>query len=242
MEDFMIRFIALLFVIIAPLAAPPASAPAPETPIALTIPVRFSINFPAISPSSCWRVDQPADGRITAEVTGKGSWSVCIADTACPTDCMSNGRRSASTERLRPGRYYYVKVQTQTPGVTATLSIYPTAGGPPKPSAWAIWTAACGLGVQWDVSESGWSGTWIRRGSSNIFDASWRKGGDVGSSVLTMSLNGNRVHIERRDAPTWGGAYVEYDGTISADGTVSGTGKVPATGASAPFQATIRCL
>lgn len=36
--------------------------------IALAMPVKFSINFPTISLSNCWQVDQPTDGRITADV------------------------------------------------------------------------------------------------------------------------------------------------------------------------------
>jgi len=207
----MIRFIALLFVIIAPLATPPAAAPAPETPIELTIPVKFSINFPAISPSSCWRVDQPADGRITAEVTGKGNWSVCIADTACPTDCMSNGRRSASTERLRPGRYYYVKVQTQTPGVTATLSIYPTAGGPPKPPP----PSSVGISGSWSGTfrntrgESDTETLEIKEESNGVLKGLWG-----GAQIVNGRRSGDAItweaHVEARD--------YKVSGTISNDG------------------------
>jgi hypothetical protein len=103
------------------------------------------------------------------------------------------------------------------------------------------YTAACGLGVRWDASENGWTGTWVRRGSSNTFDATWQRDGSTGSSVLTMSLNGSRVHIERRDASSFGGAYVEYDGVVDAAGTVSGTSRVPASGATSPFRAAIQC-
>jgi hypothetical protein len=109
----------------------PGVALAQDTPIALDIPAQFPINFPIVSPSACWQVAQPPDGRITATVTGGGEWNVCILDTGCPMDCMDNGRRSASTERLRAGRFYFVKVETRSPGVTATLTIYPTAGGAP---------------------------------------------------------------------------------------------------------------
>jgi hypothetical protein len=103
------------------------------------------------------------------------------------------------------------------------------------------YSAACGLGARWDASENGWTGTWVRRGASNTFDATWRKDNSTGSSVLTMSLTGNRVRIERRDVSSFGGAYVEYDVTIAADGTVSGTSRVPATGATSPFRGTIHC-
>jgi hypothetical protein len=55
------------------------------------------------------------------------------------------------------------------------------------------------------------------------------------------TLTGNRVQIERRDATTWGGAYVQYDAAIAADGTVTGSSKVAATGATGPFHATLHC-
>jgi hypothetical protein len=81
----------------------------------------------------------------------------------------------------------------------------------------------------------------VRRGTSNVFDATWRKGGATFASVLTMTRTGSRIHIERKDAPAGGGTLVVYDGTIAADGTVSGTATVPATGATLPFRATVRC-
>ena len=228
------RAIALVaaVVVIIVFAAPPSAALAQQRAIAIAIPAQFPIKFPAGSLSACWRVARPADGRITATVTGPGTWNVCIGDASCPSGC-AGPLRSASTEQHTQGSSYFVKVETETPGVTATLAIFPTGGAPPN-------VAGDVLGARWDVSESGWTGSWVRRGSSNIFDATWQKGGDTGSSVLTMSLTGNRVHIERRDASNWGGAYVVYDGTIAADGTVTGTGTVPATGVTMSFRATIR--
>jgi hypothetical protein len=133
-------------VIVLVLAAHQRPSLAQDRAIALDIPAQFSINFPAVSPSACWRVDQPADGRLTASVTGKGEWDLCIADTACPSDCMNNGLRSVSTERLRAGRYYYVKVETRSPGVTATLAVYPSGGGTPG----VVGGSVAGL---WDSSE-----------------------------------------------------------------------------------------
>lgn len=103
------------------------------------------------------------------------------------------------------------------------------------------YSPACGVGVRWDESENGWNGTWTRRGTSNTFDAVWSNGGASGSSVLTLTLTGNRVHIERRDAASFGGASVSYDGTIAADGTVSGTSRVASSGAAAAFRAVVTC-
>lgn len=115
--------------VVAALGLPPVTASAQGTAIALDIPAQFTINFPAVSPQSCWRVTQPPDGRLTATVTGAGRWDVGVADTACPLDCMDNGLRTVTTERLREGRFYFVKVVTHTPGVSATLDIYATATG-----------------------------------------------------------------------------------------------------------------
>jgi len=231
------RIALLAAVIVLASAALPSTALAQQRPIAINIPAQFPINFPAISPSACWKVARPADGRITAQVVGPGNWNLCIGDASCPTEC-GGALRSATTEPLTKGPSYFVKVETQTPGVTATLKIFPTAGGAPGIGPY---TAACGLGVQWDLSESGWTGTWIRRGNTNIFDATWRKSGTTFSSVLTMTQTGSRIQIVRRDAPSGGGAHVVYDGTIAGDGTVSGTEKVPATGVTMPFNASIRC-
>lgn len=230
-----IALVAALVVIVS--AAPPTAAPAQPGAIgtAITIPAKFPINFPAGSLSACWRVARPADARITAQVTGPGTWNVCIGDAYCPSSC-AGPLRTASTEQHTRGASYFVKVETQTPGVTATLAIFPTGGPAVNPAR-----VAGDLGVQWDVSESGWTGTWVRRGTSNIFDATWRKGGNTGSSVLTMTLTGSRVHIERKDASNWGGALVVYDGTIATDGTVTGTGAVPATGVTMSFRGTIHC-
>ncbi len=66
------------------------------------------------------------------------------------------------------------------------------------------YSASCGLGVRWDVSESGYAGTWIRRGNTSTFDATWQKGSESGTSTLTMSLSGNRVTIQRQDAANFG--------------------------------------
>ena len=103
------------------------------------------------------------------------------------------------------------------------------------------YSSSCGLGARWEETENGWNGTWTRRGNSNIFDAAWRNGSATGSSVLTMTLNGNRVHIERRDSGSFGGATVTYDGTISSNGTVTGTGHASTMAQSYSFSANITC-
>ncbi len=94
------------------------------------------------------------------------------------------------------------------------------------------YSAACGLGVRWEVSESGWAGVWIRRSDSNTFDATWRKGGETGHSTLTITLSGNRVAIQRQDAASFGGVRYVYEGTLGPDGSFSGinSGQYPVNG------------
>jgi hypothetical protein len=109
----------------------------------------------------------------------------------------------------------------------------------PPPSNTSL---GCGLGARWEVSESGYAGTWVRRGNTSTFDATWQRGSERGTSTLTMSLSGNRVNIQRQDAANFsgGGRYV-YDGTIGADGTFSGTNRNVVSGAAYPISGTVRC-
>lgn len=74
------------------------------------------------------------------------------------------------------------------------------------------------LGRRWDEQEGGWRGTWVRRGRSNIFDATWTHPGqkDV-TAVLTIQLQGNAVRVERRNSSD--GNNCDYRGTLSPDGT-----------------------
>jgi hypothetical protein len=101
--------------------------------------------------------------------------------------------------------------------------------------------AGCGLGLRWSESENGITGNWVRRGDSNVFDATW----PGVSSVLTMTLTGNQLRIQRRDA---GNQQVEYTAVIGPDGkTVTGTARVlppvPAGWPTQPFpfRAAIQC-
>jgi len=101
--------------------------------------------------------------------------------------------------------------------------------------------AGCGLGVRWSESENGIAGDWVRRGNSDVFDATW----PGVRSVLTMTLTGNQLRIHRRDA---GNQQVDYTAVIGPDGkTVTGTARVlppvPAGWPTQPFafQATIQC-
>jgi hypothetical protein len=80
----------------------------------------------------------------------------------------------------------------------------------------------CGLGTRWRVTDGGWNGIWTRRGNSNVFDAVWTKAGQQFTAVLTISINGNRVNVKRRNATL--GGNCELNGILGVDGvTVTGT-------------------
>ncbi|WP_309088120.1 hypothetical protein [Domibacillus sp.] len=78
------------------------------------------------------------------------------------------------------------------------------------------------LGRRWDEQEGAWRGVWTRRGNSNIFDARWTQPGQTPvTAVLTITLQGNNVRIQRRNSSD--GNNCDYRGTLSADGrTASG--------------------
>jgi len=71
------------------------------------------------------------------------------------------------------------------------------------------------LGPQINIAEiEGWSGTWVRRPGTDIFDAEWHNvDGSVARDVIRIArLNGNEVELTRDGN---GGVYY---GTISPDG------------------------
>ena len=77
---------------------------------------------------------------------------------------------------------------------------------------------------------------WARRGSSNVFDASWN-GGAV-RAVLTIQVHANMVLVERRGSS--GGNNCDYRGSISPDRTtVSGAYSCTNGGRDVAWRATI---
>jgi hypothetical protein len=80
--------------------------------------------------------------------------------------------------------------------------------------------ARCGLGNKWEVSEGCWRGIYVRRGNSNVFDAEWTLlDGRKFTAEVTISIQGNRVYVQRRNA-TLGGDCEVVNGTLSADGVI----------------------
>jgi hypothetical protein len=101
----------------------------------------------------------------------------------------------------------------------------------------AVPVEAGSLGTEWDENESGFSGTWTRRGTSNVFDASWN-GGAI-TAVLSMSTNGADVSIQRRNSSD--GNECDYRGTLAPDGTgAAGTYKCTNGYRGVPWRASIQ--
>jgi formylglycine-generating enzyme required for sulfatase activity len=94
---------------------------------------------------------------------------------------------------------------------------------PPAPSA--TWTGAFDPGRIWYDQEGPFQGTWVRRGDTNVFDASWTDGKghgpghEVSTEITLESVKDRTVVLYRKDV---GGRYT---GTLSADGlrVVDGT-------------------
>lgn len=84
------------------------------------------------------------------------------------------------------------------------------------------------LGTEWNVSEGGIPGTWVRRGHSDTWDAQWRNGA---VAVLAITVAGDKVRIDRRDTsgPSAGLTAI-YEGTIAPDNSVQGIQTVTAPG------------
>lgn len=126
-------------------------------PITLDLPASFMIRYQANSPMQCYRVGRPADGRITVTVTGDGRWDVCIGDQTCPLDCMDSGQRTATTEPMAQGAYYFVRVVSKSPGVAGTLSIIPTGAPKATPDVAGQWKESDGscAGSVWTIGRQG---------------------------------------------------------------------------------------
>jgi hypothetical protein len=89
------------------------------------------------------------------------------------------------------------------PGLRAPETFVPT--GAELGSVWQV-TERCGNII--------WTGTWTRRGASNIFDAFWQANtGDKLSGIVEFrEISGGRITLYRSDN---GG---NYEGTLSHDG------------------------
>mgnify|MGYP001766544193 CR=1 FL=1 len=125
-----------------------------------------------------------------------GGGMVCI-QTAIGPQCgfPPGGNRQGTGGRAIPGA-------PANPGARVTP---PPVGGP----------APVPFGAAWDETELGWSGSWTRRGGSDVFDARWvHPNGHRDAAELRISVSGRQVSILRRQAK----GNCRYQGTLSADG------------------------
>lgn len=88
------------------------------------------------------------------------------------------------------------------------------------------------LGRAWRETENGWTGHWTRRGTSNVFDATWTKPGeDSVAAVLEMSLEADgTVKIHRKDTRARVAFEIDYTGKIDGTGHVEGSATIRGNG------------
>lgn len=116
----------------------------------------------------------------------------------------------------------------------------PTREAKPAEIPAAVAPPGCGLGSLWRESELDWTGTWKRRGESNLFNGHWTLGNQVDDAVLTINIVANRVSIQRVDVR--GDSQCEYKGTMDKDmRTVTGTYQCSFSPLVPTWKATIIC-
>lgn len=110
-------------------------------------------------------------------------------------------------------------------------------------SSWNVKQAG-DLGNRWDVIEPfGWKGVWTRRGNSNVFDALWTNQGRQEKALLTITINGNTVNVQRtqKSGSSYPGQKGTYKGVLAADRvTVTGTSSFDWAKGPFKWQATIK--
>jgi hypothetical protein len=74
------------------------------------------------------------------------------------------------------------------------------------------------IGQQWDVDESGWHGTFARRGTTNVFDAVWVKDRDQAKATIEIGRTGDRIFAIRTQPE----GRCLYQGTVNSR-AISGT-------------------
>ena len=100
-----------------------------------------------------------------------------------------------------------------SPDVTGTGDTSGTGEGYP--------VGADRLGQEWSVTEAvTYTGHWVRRGNSEVWDATWNNGA---VAVLNITIAADKVRISRKDVagPSPGFTSI-YEGTLAPDGTVQG--------------------
>jgi hypothetical protein len=144
---------------------------------------------------------------------------------------------TGSTSSLVPGESTFgttssavipVSVQPGTYSLRLVLGSNETFADPNTENNSA--TSNLTVGEVWKVVEDGgWTGTWTRRGSSNVFDAVWTAPNQpVVTGVMTYTRTANQVDFQRTESSN--GNLCHYVGFILEDGvTATGTETCPNT-------------
>lgn len=74
------------------------------------------------------------------------------------------------------------------------------------------------LGSHWCETEGSWSGTWLRRGTTNTFDATWTSGASTVTGVLNATTSGANVTF-RGNSPAGNCTYTGLISGANASGT-----------------------
>jgi hypothetical protein len=132
-----------------------------------------------------------------------------------------------------------MKFSSKTLAVLLLLTLVPvalaqSAASPGVQSS--LSSLACGLGTSWTEQEGGLPSTWTRRGTSNVFDASYPTARVT--TVNTITTSGNKVYITRTNGSDGNSCF--YEGTVGPDGeTITGTYKC--LNGSASWNARVNC-
>ena len=120
-----------------------------------------------------------------------GSGQVCVSQPSGAGVCMAPPPGHVPARRVIAPRGPQRRIgpgETVTPQASTAPGV---AAGKPE--------AAFDLGRVWTVSESGWKGTWTRRGMERVFDAVWiGPGGEqVKDEIRVESLVGDTIVLRR---------------------------------------------
>ncbi len=152
------------------------------------------------------------------------------------TDGSATSGRPAGTPRrdgtltfqgLAPGSYE-VRAFLDWPNggntIRASRAFAVQAAEPPPPTLTSL-PADFPSYLQWE-SEGGWTGTWTRRGTTDLFDAQYQ--GPSGQRVTTveeLKYAGSRIRGQRLSSSD--GAACSLDGAVTSTTTLQGTGACP---------------
>ncbi len=199
-----------------------AQLSAPVIPVDL--PSSFTIQYQPMQASQCYRVPRPADGGITAGISGYGDWDICIGDQQCPSSCTRTSQRTATAYSSTRGSYYFVRVISWTPGMTATLSINQAASA-----------ATTNVTGTWTVVFKGQTSTTMTLEQSgeqvtgNMVTTDGTPGyitGTLVGSTLTLQRNAGMNTVQHYQVVVQGDSFsgtFRNEGRIADNGAFTGT-------------------